>query len=168
MRKQYCESGSRTTSDKKTANTVATGSTCKESFDVFLLPLRILPLGSLCEVQDELGTSFISLELVGRFGWQEGQFGCDAAWAGRAAEEAAQLTQAKSIHGLCVVSYPVARDLTPPTRSGRVHNCMHPTNTHEHDCYAPTLQRRTDKYPLSLHTNLIYTCNSLITNIKIH
>lgn len=99
MREEQREFGAGGTTDKHTTNAVAPARPGHKGLDGVLLPLRVLPVGSLGQVQAPVAPGLVGQQSVSGLRRQESEFGGDATRAGRTTEEAAQLTQRQVIHG---------------------------------------------------------------------
>ena len=88
--------------DEHGGDAVAARGARVRDLEALLLPLAVLPLGLLVQLQLVLARLvLLLLDAVGGLGRHEGQLGGDARRAGRAAQQAAQVRQrqAHSAHG---------------------------------------------------------------------
>lgn len=118
VREEQRVAGVRGAADEHAADAGAAAGASEEHLQRVELPLRVLPVGPIRQVQSV--ARLLRQHRVGGLGREESELGCDAARARRAAEEPAQLAEGEAIHPEGCRRSP-ARPLSPAPLPGSGH-----------------------------------------------
>lgn len=95
MGEQQCESGIGAALDEQAGDSVSPGGPGKERLEALLLPVAVLPVGPIQQIQRKFTIGgIVRLQIIARFRGQECQLGRNPARTGRTTEQTTQLTKA--------------------------------------------------------------------------